>query len=136
MVLLLISIRLLGWVFAFHVLTIALGLSQVSSTSGNREVGWRWIGGCLTRSVHLVVIRIRWSLYPFNCIAIFHWRTSSLVPAGGGGGSTGGAGGGGSPPNLSIGGASPPPPPPTLGYNTKRCLRVHYCLYSVIVYTG
>ena len=52
---------------------------------------------------------------------------------GGGGGSTGGGGQGGGdgrPPNLSIGGA------PTLGYNTKGCLRVHYCLYSVTVYTG
>ena len=31
----------------------------------------------------------------------------------------------------------PPPPtrcPPTLGYDTKGCLRVHYCLYSVTVH--
>ena len=47
-------------------------------------------------------------------------------------------------PNLSIGGGGggggaslpPPPPPQTLGYNTKGCLRVHYCLYSVTEYTG
>ena len=25
--------------------------------------------------------------------------------------------------------------PPTLGYSTQGCLRVHYCLYSVTVYT-
>ena len=49
------------------------------------------------------------------------------------GGSTGGAGGGRPPPQLEHWGGIAPP---TLGYNTKGCLRVHYCLYSVTVYTG
>ena len=50
-----------------------------------------------------------------------------------GGAPQGGQGPGGRPPNLSIGGGIAPP---TLGSNTKGCLRVHYCLYSVTVYTG
>ena len=60
------------------------------------------------------------------------------------GGAPQGGRGAAAPPNLSIGGASPPQlehwgggiAPPTLGYNTKGCLRVHYCRYSVTVYTG
>ena len=51
------------------------------------------------------------------------------------GGAPQGGQGGGHPPNLSIGGGIAPT---TLGYNTctKGCQRVHYCLYSVTVYTG
>ena len=49
------------------------------------------------------------------------------------GGAPQGGQGGRPPPQLEHWGGIAPP---TLGYNTKGCLRVHYCLYSVTVYTG
>ena len=72
----------------------------------------------------------------WNCHIMALVRVRPLIRTGGG--LHRGAGGGGRPP------PPPPPPqlkhwggiaPPTLGYNTKGCLRVHYCLYYVTVYT-